>query len=305
MKIKISDLLDGYEETRIELEPVTWVSEEAIHSRVFQHLRGEPRGHRPLSLVLIAAALVTVLCGASAIIHYVTLGKSEHYEVTRTEPFRMPSGEIIADAEQEFTYVAAAGRNSVRIERAKAGDAPTWVGVRPGWLPDGAGEPLASSLLEQLAYNADPGLQETAMKDEALDSIYVYLGSKVSSEYYGPDTLGNHYYSIQVFSSAAVEGAEFLLFGGDAEIVKEDTLGQYQAIWINVRRDVSDTETADFEDTHYLLLYDEVTSSLISIAGGLDFSVYEAIAEQLELVVTDIPAEKSDQLPFHYLGGLG
>lgn len=301
MKIRISDLFDGYEENSVDLTPADWVSVNEIQARTLRKLRGETRRRRPLTMALFAAALVVLLCGASAIVHYVTLGKHEGLELTRTETFRTPEGEI---EEKEFTYSVEPGTNTVRIEDVNAGDTPTWVGVRADWLPDGTGEPFLTTLKSQLEYCADPGLETTAMTEDELDSIYLYLGSKVTEEYWLPGTLGNHYYAIYVFSAVTVEDTDFLLTSGDAKIVKEDSIGQFQATWITIRRDVSEAEAADYEDMQYLLLFDEATSSLICIAGGLDFSVYEKIAENLELVVTDIPASKPD-LSFQYMGALG
>lgn len=301
MKIRISDLLDGYVDNSVDLAPADWVSADEIQKRTLQKLRGESKRRRPLTMVLLAAALVVLLCGASAIIHYVTLGKSEGIDLTHTMTVRTPEGEQV---EEDVSFYAAPGTNTVRIDAAEAGDAPTWVGIRAGWVPDGTGEPFATTLKSRLEYDADPGLETTAMTDEELDSIYLYLGSKVTSEYWLPGTLGNHYYAIYVYSSVTVEDTEFLVSSGGAEIIKEGSIGQFQATWLSIRLDASGTEAADYGEMHYLILFDEATSSLICIAGGLDFPVYEKIAENLELVVTDIPASKPE-LSFQFMGALG
>lgn len=66
MKIKISDLLDDWEDGAVELPPPPEIDPEQIRARTRQRLRTRPRGRRGISRLLLCAVLAGALCISAA-----------------------------------------------------------------------------------------------------------------------------------------------------------------------------------------------------------------------------------------------
>lgn len=267
MKILISDLFDGYEESEFTLPRAAGITEEALLRRTKRKL---PARKKPAVFVVLAAALVALLCGASALVRFVTL-----------RPDATPKGGV-----------------GVHFDAAAAVTESPMVGFRAGWTPQSVGGLFATTLADQLSWYPSSIPAESTTDEETLSSAYVYLAAKVTEAYWLPDTSGNHFYTIYAYPATTLPDAELVLPESNGEMVKEGQLGSFQAAWVSLY----DADGALSQNA--LLLYDEASSSVLCVSGGLSFDVLEQIAASLELVVTDIPAPDTEQA-LQFAGAIG
>lgn len=294
MKILISDLLDGYEENELSLPAASRVTNAAITRRTMKKLDAQRR-HRPAALVLIAAALIALFCGASAVVHIVTLNKTTPREETVVIGARNDDGTFTPEA---ITVKAPDGTTSARFDGAAAVDNPMLVGFRAGWLPDSVGEPFISSLRDQMNWDNITIPEGSSLTEGDLVSIDIYHASRVSEAYERASPQSGRSYSINAYSATSVADADVILLGSNAETVKTGIIGQFQATWVSMHYDSGEVSL------NALLLFDEASGGAVTISGGLQFEVYEKIAENLELIVTDIPAVDTGRT-FQFSGALG
>ncbi len=275
MKIPISDLFDDYfddcEENTLALPRVTGVTDTALIRRTEKKLCA--RKKPATAFVLIAAVLAALLCGASVIVHFVTL---------RTD-----------------TLANGHGIVGVRFDEAADATEANMVGFRAGWTPESVGETFATTVNDRLHWDMDAIPEGCATSEETLESAYVYLAAKVSEEYWLPDGgQGNHFYTIYAYPATSLTDAEVFLPENNAEMVKEGTLGQFHAAWLNLY----DANGALSQNA--ILLYDEASDSVLCVSGGITLETLEKIAAELELVVTDIPAPDTDS-ELQFAGAIG
>lgn len=290
MHLPISDLFDGFEDESVTLNTVVNASQEAIGARVAQALKNERRRPRPATLILIAAVLVAVLCGASAIVHHFDLLRPNPVE--RTIRIGLSRSDGTGYGYQEETCVIGRGSYSVKIDAAQAVEDTPYIGFTAGWVPtyhDGN----SVTLQHALEYDSIDGV-ETSMSAAALNDTLTMLQG-----FLGDD---GGYFSITAYPGTVAQRAEFKLAPGQAELVTSGVIGQFQAAWIGVYV----PKLGGTEDYYlrYVLLYDEKTAGVIVVSGSPSFETLEQIAENLELVVSDIPAP-SPLYDFQFIGGVG
>lgn len=267
MKILISDLFDGYEESELTLPRAAGITEQALLRRTKRKL---PARKKPAVFVVLAAALVALLCGASALVHFVTL-----------RPNATPKGGV-----------------GVHFDAAAAVTEAPMVGFRAGWTPECVGELFSTTIADQLNWYTASIPAESTTDAETLSSAYVYLAARVPEDYWLPDSTGNHFYTIYAYPATSLAGAELILPESNGELLQEGPLGSFQAAWVSLY----DTDGALSQNA--LLLCDEASNSVLCVSGGLPFDVLEKIASSLELVVTDIPAPESAQ-SIQFAGAIG
>lgn len=275
MKIRISDLFDDYfdeyEENMPSLPRVTGVTDAALIRRTEKKLYA--RRKPATALILAAAALAALLCGASVIVHFVTL---------RTDTLANGHGVV-----------------GVRFDEAADVTEANMVGFRAGWTPEVIGETFETTVNDQLHWYMDAIPEGCATSEETLNSAYVYYGGKVGEEYWQPDSgQGNHFYTIYAYPATSLTDAEVFLPENNAEMVKEGTLGQFHAAWLNLY------DASGALSQNAILLYDEASNSVLCVSGGITLEALEKIATGLELVVTDIPAPDVD-LTLQFAGAVG
>ncbi|MCQ2445960.1 MAG: DUF4367 domain-containing protein [Clostridia bacterium] len=95
-----------------------------------------------------------------------------------------------------------------------------------------------------------------------------------------------HIYSVHVFARPEAEGKPFLVPGKDAELVWEKEINGMDAMMVRTQ------ETA-LQITESLLLYDVNKGCVVMISGTIGEEEMLKIAENMELVETDLPAQES------------
>lgn len=277
MKISIQTLFDEYEETTIELQQEA--NSEQIMKKTMQKLPKTGKRRTLLTAICVAAAVV-VLCGAAAI----------------TQLFTVADGSRLYSTGRAETPVIS-WNNGIRIDTEGRTQGKV-CGLQFGWLPEGKGVGFTCSTYENL--EAEAAQQAAAMTPEeqaqARELVY-YTFDRYDGEQ------GQTEYSITCYSANSVANKEFLCGGTRTEVVKDGTVGSFDAMWIKTCWQRADTG----EETSWplLLLYDREKVCLVVISA--DWAVGERIAENLTIVPTaaDTPAPKADEAEYLWIGGVG
>ena len=274
MKISVQSLFEDYEENAVSL------SRDADAERIWEKTRAKLPGlkkRRPVGLVLIAAAVVAVLCGAAAIVHYAAVrdGAGSYIMPDTLRYDEENKKTILVDTPFEWN-------NPISFDTEGRTDGKI-CGMRLGWLPEGWGTGYTQTAYDVIAQR-DAEQAQSLPQDERKD------------------------YSVQCMSANTVAGCDFLCGGSRTEITKQGTIGPYDAAWVEThwQRSSPGSDAPEEWATQLLLLYDREKLCVVIISADWDDA--ERIAEHLEIVETSVDAPQPDLTNgrgFRWIGGVG
>ena len=216
------------------------------------------RGTRRLASVLAAAAALAALSiGAYAITRAISVRQVEKPAYT------------YGDETLEYPNV----ENVVEFSEVQPGNV---VAFRTGWMPEGVTNLFTSNLTAYLADSEMLGMETpaTSLDQETLDGSLSHLECDYTEGDNSECPL-----TIDAISGANIQGREFLV-DGKTNLIREGELAGMEALYIEteVEGDVGRS----------LVLYDAGRGCAISLSSRGSFETLEKIAENLELVDTDI-----------------
>lgn len=222
------------------------------------------RGTRRLASVLAAAAALAALSiGAYAITRAISVRQVEKPAYT------------YGDETLEYPNV----ENVVEFSEVQPGNV---VAFRTGWMPEGVTNLFTSNLTNYLedAEMLGEGTPATSMDPQTLDSGLTHLECDYAE---GEDP--QCALTIDAISGANIQGREFLV-DGKTNLIREGELRGMEALYIETEVDGAVGRS--------LVLYDADRGCAISLSSRGSFETLEKIAENLELVDTDIVSQNWD-----------
>ena len=238
-------------------------------------------GHkRVIRIMIAAAAAIAVLCGAAAVLHYASVSNAETTYHAEGASIR-PDGTL-----EPFSYDFS--RDAIIRVDTEGRTSGTYCGVQFGWLP-------TALIPDNTAYLYDV----IAMRSPAqLDGISDAQMELAKDCVYSTDSTAQVRFTFSCLSANEVVGCDLLVPGDDPAIVKEGTLNDLYACWI----ETYDTDRGADITHHFLLLYDADKLCVVFLGG--DWDVTEKIAEHMTIVQTGIPTPEASQ-NFTYVGVFG
>ena len=276
MKISVQSLFDDYEENTIELNRET--DTRRILDKTMEKLpkRGKKR---TLRIVLAAAAAIAVLCGAAAIVHYASVEPAEQPYTLKNVLYRNGSGKLVRQ-DIDFTQDGAVTFDTD--------------GKTGGFL-------CGISQIPQQANGIDAGLTSTlsSLSDEEKQQTKELI-TRINYH----DKVGDDDCSVECLSANDVAGVDLLLWGHDAQLIKEGTINGLYAAWVENTTDppAPDGNGRISVKQQYLFLYDPDKLCVVVLWGK--WETCEALAAELTIVQTDIPTPERDR-DFIWVGALG
>ena len=290
MKISVQSLFEDYEENAVSL------SRDADAERIWEKTRAKLPGlkkRRPVGLVLIAAAVVAVLCGAAAIVHYAAVrdGAGSYIMPDTLRYDEENKKTILVDTPFEWN-------NPISFDTEGRTDGKI-CGMRLGWLPEGWGTGYTQTAYDVIAQRDAEQAQSLPQAEREL-VVYTYDLFAVQDE--------RKDYSVQCMSADEVAGCDFLCGGSRTEITKQGTIGPYDASWVETHWKNSNQDAGEPEEQsmQLLLLYDREKLCVVVISADWDDA--ERIAEHLEIVETSVDAPQpnlTNGRGFRWIGGVG
>ncbi len=267
MKLPITELMNDCCPEQVELQ--CEVCTEQIKDNVLAHIHAEQKPPRRFRLsVLLAAALVisllagTVAAAGSAIKNRIVADAHEADRVilyygdddTVTDTFvaEMP------DAQFALTY---------EVNRPQYHS----IDYKLNWLPYPAHDPWPKPI------DTDGWLNNTTHAYIQNNGYYTIEGHP----YRQTDEM---LYQLRI--TGLTDGDTVYYYNGTPTVVKQDQWNGWTRIEFTI--DYTDSATIPWgRPINYLILFDPETSVQVQIAGTMDFEIYEKIAENMEIRITD------------------
>ena len=300
MNRDIFDMFDNFELEPEEMESYR-VSADRISELTLEKI-GETKKdrHTPRKLlrtVLIAAVIacfmsVTAYAAVYFSMHYEYVEKGETYHYRYWTPHGYKEG----------SYTV---RNSYVVSFDTQPDGYQYA-FRPTWVPQ---EPTHCwSLYDQvesevLYEGADEAtlLAELGLTAQEAAGWYTNFDA---DEVWDPDAQGPNYdipYQVWLYSNSALYNCDFTLGddpneneGVKVDFVKDEINGDWHELWVHV----DETETwhaqqnlSYLDDTNLVLRFNLAEGYLIFVPGTLDFETLHKIAENVEVLRTNLPIE--------------
>ena len=222
------------------------------------------RGTRRLTSVLAAAAALAVL----------SIGA---YAITRAIHVRQVEKPVYTYQDETLEYPNV--ENVVEFSEVQPGNV---VAFRTGWMPDGVTHVVSFNLSTYLEDCEIAGMEapSTALDRDTLDESLTHLECDYTEGENSECPL-----TIDAISSANIADREFLV-DGKANLIREGELRGMEALYI---------ETEAYGAVgRSLVLYDAGRGCAISLSSQGSFETLEKIAQDLELVDTDIVSQNWD-----------
>ncbi len=292
MKISVQSLFDDYEENTIELNRET--DTRRILDKTMEKLpkRGKKR---TLRIVLAAAAAIAVLCGAAAIVHYASVEPAEQPYTLKNVLYRNGYGKLVRQ-DIDFTQDGA-----VTFDTDGKTDGFLCGISQIPQQANGIDTGLTSTLYESLSYADQYEGQHflSSLSDEEKQQTKELI-TRINYH----DKVGDDDCSVECLSANDVAGVDLLLWGHDAQLIKEGTINGLYAAWVENTTDppAPDGNGRISVKQQYLFLYDPDKLCVVVLWGK--WETCEALAAELTIVQTDIPTPERDR-DFIWVGALG
>lgn len=292
MKISVQSLFDDYEENTIELNRET--DTRRILDKTMEKLpkRGKKR---TLRIVLAAAAAIAVLCGAAAIVHYASVEPAEQPYTLKNVLYRNGYGKLVRQ-DIDFTQDGA-----VTFDTDGKTDGFLCGISQIPQQANGIDAGLTSTLYESLSYADQYEGQHflSSLSDEEKQQTKELI-TRINYD----DKVGDDDCSVECLSVNDVAGVDLLLWGHDAQLIKEGTINGLYAAWVENTTDppAPDGNGRISVKQQYLFLYDPDKLCVVVLWGK--WETCEALAAELTIVQTDIPTPERDR-DFIWVGALG
>ena len=292
MKISVQSLFDDYEENTIELNRET--DTRRILDKTMEKLpkRGKKR---TLRIVLAAAAAIAVLCGAAAIVHYASVEPAEQPYTLKNVLYRNGYGKLVRQ-DIDFTQDGA-----VTFDTDGKTDGFLCGISQIPQQANGIDAGLTSTLYESLSYADQYEGQHflSSLSDEEKQQTKELI-TRINYH----DKVGDDDCSVECLSVNDVAGVDLLLWGHDAQLIKEGTINGLYAAWVANSTDppAPDGNGRISVKQQYLFLYDPDKLCVVVLWGK--WETCEALAAELTIVQTDIPTPERDR-DFIWVGALG
>ena len=292
MKISVQSLFDDYEENTIELNRET--DTRRILDKTMEKLpkRGKKR---TLRIVLAAAAAIAVLCGAAAIVHYASVEPAEQPYTLKNVLYRNGYGKLVRQ-DIDFTQDGA-----VTFDTDGKTDGFLCGISQIPQQANGIDAGLTSTLYESLSYADQYEGQHflSSLSDEEKQQTKELI-TRINYH----DKVGDNDCSVECLSVNDVAGVDLLLWGHDAQLIKEGTINGLYAAWVENTTDppAPDGNGRISVKQQYLFLYDPDKLCVVVLWGK--WETCEALAAELTIVQTDIPTPERDR-DFIWVGALG
>ncbi len=277
MKLPISDLMDSC--TAEDIELTAEINTEAVKAKTLARIRAEqkPRRHPKPRVLLIAAVIAALLMITAAAVGGAIVGRyvDDPSELTHILKIKQENGSI---KYRKVEYPNASYAITFDLEASQKG----MVYYKLNYLP-------------YPAHDAWPKPVDTS------DPIPYWEIIQNDGYYTDPDRPyrrnGEMLYQIRVSPSTDPDCIYF--FNGEVLSEKYDTWQGMSRLRLSI--DYSNTEETvyynwDGSVVNYLILADPETNCRIYIAGTLGFEDLEAIAEHMEIIVTDEVDENKEFL---------
>ena len=266
MRQAITELMDDCCVEEIDI--CSEIDTSAVKADVLGRIRAEAKPVRRfrLRLVLVAAAVMTLLIGTAAAAGNGMFSRSVEDSGETTWQSYVPEGETY----QTVSWPDA----SYALEFAPTKSQENTVYYRLGWLPEEWEGTALSAPVSTAQWTPDSHriIQEFPLYNRPTDSV---------------DTIP---YLIEMFTIQTHEFDYVYYLNGEVTEVKRDTWNGWERLELTVNY----TDAAMFRwsvPVNYLLLYDPDESILFKICGMMDLETYERMAEHLEIKISDEPAE--------------
>lgn len=292
MKISVQSLFDDYEENTLELNRET--DTRRILDKTMEKLpkRGKKR---TLRIVLAAAAAIAVLCGAAAIVHYASVEPAEQPYTLKNVLYRNGYGKLVRQ-DIDFTQDGA-----VTFDTDGKTDGFLCGISQIPQQANGIDAGLTSTLYESLSYADQYEGQHflSSLSDEEKQQTKELI-TRINYD----DKVGDDDCSVECLSVNDVAGVDLLLWGHDAQLIKEGTINGLYAAWVENTTDppAPDGNGRISVKQQYLFLYDPDKLCVVVLWGK--WETCEALAAELTIVQTDIPTPERDR-DFIWVGALG
>ena len=292
MKISVQSLFDDYEENTIELNRET--DTRRILDKTMEKLpkRGKKR---TLRIVLAAAAAIAVLCGAAAIVQYASVEPAEQPYTLKNVLYRNGYGKLVRQ-DIDFTQDGA-----VTFDTDGKTDGFLCGISQIPQQANGIDAGLTSTLYESLSYADQYEGQHflSSLSDEEKQQTKELI-TRINYH----DKVGDDDCSVECLSVNDVAGVDLLLWGHDAQLIKEGTINGLYAAWVENTTDppAPDGNGRISVKQQYLFLYDPDKLCVVVLWGK--WETCEALAAELTIVQTDIPTPERDR-DFIWVGALG
>ena len=297
------DIFDMFDNFELDQEDMTGykVSADRISQMTLQKIAEtkQPASRRRkiwrtalLAAVIACFLSVTAYAAAYFSMHYsyVEKGETYHYQYWTPEGYREASYTV------SNSYIVSFDTQPVGYLYAFR---PTWVPQEPthSWS-------LYDEVTGQVLYNgADEAalLAELDMTADEAASWYTWFDA---DEIWDPDAQGPNYdvpYQVWLYGNNALYNTDFAI-GDDAydnedvkvDFVKDEVNGDWHEIWVHV----DETETwhakqnlSFLDDTNLVLRFNLAEGYLVFVPGTLDLETLHKIAENVEVLRTNLPAE--------------
>ena len=317
MNKNIFDMFDNFE---IEPEDMAGynISADRISERTLQKLgqtkKAQPKRRKIFRIALIAAVIacfmsVTAYAAAYFNMHYRYVEKGGTYSYR----YWTPEGYMDASYTVSSSYIVSFDTQPdgyMYVFR------PTWVPLEPtavttvyGWAEDEARFKLG------MAAPAETQEEKTAVKagtEELLSRLGMtaqeaetWYTSYDADQIYVEDVLGADIpYKIELYSNSDLYNGDFAI-GDDpyenegvrVDFVKDEVDGDWHEIWAHV--DETETEhskvfRSPLDETNFVLRFNLAKGYLVYVPGTLDFDTLHKIAENVEVLRTELRLEIGD-----------
>ena len=276
MEYRIDDLLDEYFDASVSLDTMAYTSADTIKEMTMNKIKGEERGkrrYRKPGVLLVAAAVATLLFG-TAMASCVTYFSFREVE----EPLDLGYFYITEDDVQQYVdIVDATCAIDLNIpEDVNAQDKVVY--YRLNWLPtEYEGEVLPTQPPDMIGIDDEGWIP--MFSQVFADLGFIKDGAIVEEFDSSRDLIA---YQITVSPVPAPEYDKVLYSIGDVTLVKQDYWNGWGRVEVTV-----EYENMWQEPVNYLLLYDPEDNVLVTICGMMGLEVFEKIAENMELKVSD------------------
>lgn len=292
MKISVQSLFDDYEENTLELNRET--DTRRILDKTMEKLPKWGK-KRTLRIVLAAAAAIAVLCGAAAIVHYASVEPAEQPYTLKNVLYRNGYGKLVRQ-DIDFTQDGA-----VTFDTDGKTDGFLCGISQIPQQANGIDAGLTSTLYESLSYADQYEGQHflSSLSDEEKQQTKELI-TRINYD----DKVGDDDCSVECLSVNDVAGVDLLLWGHDAQLIKEGTINGLYAAWVENTTDppAPDGNGRISVKQQYLFLYDPDKLCVVVLWGK--WETCEALAAELTIVQTDIPTPERDR-DFIWVGALG